>query len=157
MVLLALTMRGGAGRVVAMTVVCGIVLRDDGKMLICQRGDGRALAGMWEFPGGKVEPGESPQQALVRELREELGIEVRVGLALGEVDWTYPWARLQLMPFLCSLEEGTLEMREHQALCWIEPTEWSRFAWAPADEPVCRELLDMAYKHGNLLDMCHRA
>jgi 8-oxo-dGTP diphosphatase len=140
-----------------MDVVCGIVVREDGKILICQRGEGRALAGLWEFPGGKIESGESPQQALVRELREELAIEVRVGPALSAVAWSYPWAELRLLPFLCVQIAGEIELREHQEIQWVTPELGNCDNWAPADEPICRELQDLAYKHGNLLDMCQRA
>lgn len=121
-------------------VVCGVIRDDSGRFLACLRPAGKHLGGMWEFPGGKVEAGESSEDALVRELREELGIEAAVHAALVPVEWTYDRGKIRLLPFLCHIIRGTPRPLEHDALRWCAPSEFEDIVWAPADLPVLDQL-----------------
>lgn len=120
-------------------VVCAVLERGD-RVLAARRPEGKALAGLWEFPGGKIEPGETPPEALVRELREELGIEAVVGAALTPVRHAHPGGLLELHPFRCRTG-GEPAAAEHAELRWCLPEELEALAWAPADIPIVRELL----------------
>lgn len=122
-------------------VVCAILVREDGAVLVCQRAPGSHLGGLWEFPGGKVEPGESPEAALIREMREELAIEVCCGRALSPVEWDYGRGAMRLLPYLCRITAGEPQALEHAALRWCSCEEFSALEWAPADVPVWREYL----------------
>jgi 8-oxo-dGTP diphosphatase len=125
-------------------VVCGVIQDDIGRFLACLRPAGKHLGGMWEFPGGKVEAGESPKAALARELREELGIDVRVGAALKPVEWTYDRGQIRLLPFLCRIIRGVPRPLEHEQLRWCPPCDFASLPWAAADLPILDQL-------------CHRA
>jgi 8-oxo-dGTP diphosphatase len=125
-------------------VVCGVIADDEGRFLACLRPAGKHLGGLWEFPGGKVEAGESPQAALVRELREELGIDVEVGHALDPVEWAYERGRIRLLPYRCRIVGGVPRPLEHADLCWRAPSEFHSLSWAPADLPVLDQLLHRA-------------
>ncbi len=120
-------------------VVCAILVREDGRVLVCQRGHGSHLGGLWEFPGGKVEPNELPEAALIREMREELAIEVSCGRSLRPVEWNYGRGAIQLLPFVCHITEGAPRALEHAAMRWCSREEFSSLDWAPADVPVWRE------------------
>jgi 8-oxo-dGTP diphosphatase len=122
-------------------VVCAIIVRENGAVLVCQRALGSHLGGLWEFPGGKVEPGESPEAALIREMREELALEVRCERALSPVEWDYGRGAMRLMPYLCRITAGEPQALEHAALRWCSCEEFSALEWAPADVPVWREYL----------------
>lgn len=121
-------------------VVCGVIGDDAGRFLACLRPAGKHLGGLWEFPGGKVEAGESSEAALVRELNEELGIEVAVEAALDPVAWTYDRGRIRLSPFLCHIIRGVPSTLEHEALRWCAPCEFESLEWAPADLPILEQL-----------------
>lgn len=122
-------------------VVCGVIGDGAGRFLACLRPEGKHLGGLWEFPGGKVEPGESPEAALVRELREELAIDVEVGAALDPVRWSYDRGEILLLPFLCKISNGVPSPLEHERLCWCAPRDFGSLAWAAADLPVIDQLL----------------
>ena len=121
-----------------MTVVAAALADAEGRVLLQQRAPGRAMAGLWEFPGGKVEAGEKPEAALVRELREELGIEVEEGgvtpatFATGEVEGR----RLLLLLYLCRQWKGEPEALDASALKWLQPVEMAAWPMPPADEPL---------------------
>src|SRR3546814_578594 len=104
-----------------------------GRVLLARRTEGRDLAGLWEFPGGKREPGETPEHALVRELREELGIEVKVGAPLIAVAQQYPHKRLRLDVRRVTRWRGTPRGHEGQALAWVPPDKPPGYAMPPAD------------------------
>ncbi|NJM39168.1 MAG: (deoxy)nucleoside triphosphate pyrophosphohydrolase, partial [Akkermansiaceae bacterium] len=106
-------------------VVCGVIENSSGEFLACLRPAGKHLGGLWEFPGGKVDPGESPETALVRELREELGVKVEVGAALTPVIWTYPERVIHLIPFHCKVVEGEPQALEHEKILWCAPEKFS--------------------------------
>lgn len=122
-------------------VVAAAITDARGRLLLAQRTDGRDLAGLWEFPGGKCEPGESPEQALVRELQEELGITVRVGAALISVPQLYPDKRLLLDVRRVTAWHGVPRGLEGQALAWVAPEKLGRYRMPPADQPVVAMLL----------------
>jgi 8-oxo-dGTP diphosphatase len=119
-------------------VAACILLNDNGSVLIAKRPAGRPLAGLWEFPGGKVEPGEEPERALIRELNEELGIEIaRHDLEpLTFASHAYPDFHLLMPLYLCRHWRGTMEPREGQELAWASPAELVGYAMPPADEPL---------------------
>lgn len=116
----------------------------DGRVLICQRPEGKTLAGLWEFPGGKLELGESPEAALIRELDEELGIKVKADCLAPFVFASHPLETGHLlMPlYLCRRWEGFVERREHAALAWVKPDKLDAYAMPPADAPLCAYLRD---------------
>ncbi len=121
-------------------VVCGVIRNPAGEFLACQRPAGKHLSGLWEFPGGKVDTGESPEAALVRELREELAVEVETGEALAPVVWHYADRSIRLLPLYCRISQGEPRALEHAALRWCRPEEFHLLCWAEADVPVLREI-----------------
>jgi len=123
-----------------MDVVCGVIENESGQFLACLRQAGKHLAGYWEFPGGKVDPGESPESALVRELWEELAVGVAVGVALTPVLWTDENRTIRLLPFRCKIVVGELQAIEHAELRWCAPENFGDLTWAPADVPILREI-----------------
>ena len=122
-------------------VVAGVIRDPRGRILLARRTEGRDLAGLWEFPGGKVEPGESPEAALVRELREELGIESEVGAPLIAVPQRYPGKRLRLDVRAIARWRGSAKGHEGQALAWVPPHKLPEYPMPPADRPVVAALL----------------
>jgi len=123
-------------------VVAGVITDARGRILLARRTEGRDLAGLWEFPGGKVDPGETPEQALVRELQEELGIEARVGDAVIDVPQQYPDKRLRLDVRLIDSWSGTVKGLDGQALAWVPPHKLPSYAMPDADRPVVAALRD---------------
>ena len=113
-------------------VVAAIICRGD-KIFATQRGYGE-WKDWWEFPGGKMEPGETPEAALVREIREELDTEIRIDKFLHTVEWDYPKFHLILHCFLCSLLSESLHLNEHEAARWLGKEELNSVRWLPADE-----------------------
>jgi len=122
-------------------VVAGVLTDARGRILLARRLEGRELAGLWEFPGGKVEPGETPEAALVRELDEELGIEAEVGEPVICVPHATPRKRLQLDVRRIRRWQGTPKGREGQALAWVQPEKLTRYDMPPADRPVVAALM----------------
>lgn len=116
-------------------VVCA-VLAEDGRLFAARRGPGGRNGGLWELPGGKLEPGESPGAALVRELREELGLEVAVLAVWEPVLHEEPGFRLELIPVVCRRVRGEPIPAEHAETGWFRPEELDGLAWSPADVPV---------------------
>jgi 8-oxo-dGTP diphosphatase len=128
-----------------LVLVAAVALVDsDGRVLIAQRPEGKQLAGLWEFPGGKVEPGETPEVALIRELKEELGIEVAQACLAPFVFTTHSYESFNLlMPlWLCRRWSGVVQAHEHQALAWVKPNKLSDYPMPPADEPLVAYLRD---------------
>ena len=126
-------------------VVACALLDQDGRVLIAQRPEGKALAGLWEFPGGKVEMGEAPEATLIRELQEELGITVKEPCLapLTFASFAYPDFHLLMPRYVCRRWEGVVLAREHQALKWVRPNELRNFPMPPADEPLIPALIDL--------------
>jgi len=122
-------------------VVAGVMTDARGRILLARRLEGRELAGLWEFPGGKVEPGEPPEIALVRELREELGIEAEIGEPVICIPHATPRKRLQLDVRRIHRWQGTPKGCEGQALAWVQPEKLPRYEMPPADRPVLAALM----------------
>lgn len=119
-------------------VVCGLMVGDDNRVLACRRPQGKHLAGCWELPGGKVEPGEAHPDALIRELREELGVTTEVVQALPPVVWDYGNGPLRLWPMLCRIIGGEPHPHEHDAVTWCSQADWRDLTWAAADVPILK-------------------
>jgi 8-oxo-dGTP diphosphatase len=124
-----------------LVVACALV-DPDGRVLIAQRPPEKSMAGLWEFPGGKVERGERPEQSLIRELREELGIVVKEECLapLTFASHLYPDFHLLMPLYVCRRWEGFVEPREQQSLKWVRPNELRNYPMPPADEPLISHL-----------------
>jgi 8-oxo-dGTP diphosphatase len=128
---------------VKLVLVAACALIDtDGRVLLAQRPAGKSLAGLWEFPGGKVEAGERPEQSLIRELEEELGIVVKEACLapLTFASHAYPDFHLLMPLYVCRRWEGIVEPREGQALKWARPGDLRNYPMPPADEPLIAHL-----------------
>jgi 8-oxo-dGTP diphosphatase len=135
---------GENGACVLLVVACALV-DPDGRVLIARRPEGKAHAGLWEFPGGKVEPGERPEQALVRELREELGVEPceRCLQPFAFVSEPMEDGRHLLMPlYVCRRWDGYVQAAEHTETAWVKPGAFANYPMPPADRPLAAELRD---------------
>nr|WP_269457234.1 (deoxy)nucleoside triphosphate pyrophosphohydrolase [Paraoerskovia marina] len=108
----------------------------DGMVLCAQRGPGGSLAGLWEFPGGKIEPGESPEVALVREIDEELGCAIAVGERVAYTEFEYDFGTVALATFYCRITGQAPTNREHTSIRWVKPADLDALGWAPADIPA---------------------
>jgi 8-oxo-dGTP diphosphatase len=129
-----------------MVLVAAAALVDaDGRVLICQRPEGKQLAGLWEFPGGKVEKGETPEACLIRELDEELGITVRHACLAPFVFASHEYESFHLlMPlYLVRRWEGLVTAKEHKALAWVKPNQLTDYPMPPADGPLVAWLRDL--------------
>ena len=117
----------------------------DGRVLIAQRPEGKTMAGLWGFPGGKVEDGESPEETLIRELREELGIETKEACLapLTFASHDYQDFHLVMPLFVCRRWQGLAKGREGQALKWVRPTDLRQYPMPPADAPLIAPLIDL--------------
>jgi 8-oxo-dGTP diphosphatase len=124
-------------------VACAII-EQEGAVLAAQRSATMTLPLKWEFPGGKIEAGESPEECLIRELMEELGISVFIDAALSPATHSYPDLTVTLYPFTCRLAGGIITPHEHHALKWIEPERMPELDWAAADLPVICEYMATA-------------
>jgi 8-oxo-dGTP diphosphatase len=128
---------------VSIVLVAACALIDtDGRVLIAQRPQGKSMAGLWEFPGGKIEPGERLEQCLIRELKEELGIAVKEECLapLTFASHTYPDFQLLMPLYVCRRWEGIVTAQEQQALKWVRPGELKNYPMPPADEPLISHL-----------------
>jgi 8-oxo-dGTP diphosphatase len=117
----------------------------DGRVLLAQRPEGKQLAGLWEFPGGKVEPGETPEQCLIRELQEEIGIETDIPCLapLTFASHSYDDFHLLMPLFVCRRFRGIAQPREGQALKWVRPKQMRDYPMPPADAPLIQFLIDL--------------
>src|SRR3954471_21651652 len=131
---------------IKLTLVVACALVDaDRRVLLAQRPQGKALAGLWEFPGGKVEAGERPEETLIRELAEELGIEVQEDCLapLRFASHAYSDFHLLMPLYICRRWDGLVQAREGQALKWVRPRDMTGFPMPPADEPLIPVLADL--------------
>jgi len=122
----------------AIEVVAAVIERD-GKLLITRRPEGSHLSGLWEFPGGKPQPGETFEQALRREIAEELGAELSVGERIETIEWQYPDKRVRLVFFRCDVR-GEPRPLEGQEMAWVTPAELARYEFPPADAALIQRL-----------------
>ena len=120
-------------------VVAAIIRDKDGRIFATQRGYGDYKDG-WEFPGGKMEPGESPEQALRREIWEELETEIIVEWLVKTVEWDYPQFHLTMHCYWCHVNSGSLTLKEHEAARWLSPDQLDNVDWLPADQVVVEQL-----------------
>jgi 8-oxo-dGTP diphosphatase len=131
---------------VNLVLVAACALVDaDGRVLIARRPAGKAMAGLWEFPGGKIEPGEPPEQTLIRELKEELDIVVKVECLapLTFASHAYPDFHLLMPLYVCRRWDGTVRPLEGQALTWVRPNCLRDYPMPPADEPLVSHLMQL--------------
>ena len=126
-------------------VAAAALVDPDGRVLLARRPDGKAMAGLWEFPGGKVHEGETPEQALVRELAEELGIDTRESCLAAVAFASHRYAEFHLlMPlYVCRVWRGTPAPREGQELKWVRPLRMTEYPMPPADGPLVAALRDL--------------
>lgn len=131
-------------RRILLVAACALV-DADGRILLAQRPEGKQLAGLWEFPGGKLEPGERPEPALIRELHEELGIEVKEACLapLTFASHGYETFHLLMPLYICRRWEGTVSSKEGQALAWVRANKLRDYPMPPADIPLIPPLIDL--------------
>ena len=125
-----------------MTQVVAALIWQEGRFLICQRPAHKTRGLLWEFVGGKVEPGETPQQALIRECREELDITVAVGAVFWQVIHAYPDLTIQLTVFCATIQTGTPRLLEHMDARWITPKEIPQYDFCPADTDILQKIVE---------------
>ena len=119
--------------------VVAAVIRDGGRIFATARGYGEYKGG-WEFPGGKIEPGETPQEALAREIREELDTEIAVGELIDTIEYDYPSFHLSMDCFWCTVREGTLTLKEAEEARWLTADTIDSVDWLPADRGLIRKI-----------------
>jgi 8-oxo-dGTP diphosphatase len=139
-----MTETSAKSRRILLVAACALV-DADGRILLAQRPEGKSLAGLWEFPGGKVEPGETPEETLIRELDEELGIQTKVACLapLTFASHTYDDFHLLMPLYICRRFEGTAHGREGQAIKWVRAKALRDYPMPPADEPLIPFLMDL--------------
>lgn len=120
--------------------VVGAVIKRDNKILCAQRGTEKSLPLKWEFPGGKIEKGETPEEALKREITEEMRCSIFIGEAIEDTTYEYDFGVVNLKTFYCELVEGEPTLTEHVAIKWLSPEELSSLDWAPADIPAIEKI-----------------
>ena len=120
--------------------VAAAIIRKDDRIFATQRGYGPYKDG-WEFPGGKIEPGETPEQALMREIREELDTDILVDEKLVQVEYDYPDFHLSMGCYLCTIRAGNLTLKEHESAKWLRMDELDTVQWLPADRIVVERLI----------------
>lgn len=132
------------GKKIVLVAACALI-DTDGRILLAQRPEGKNLAGLWEFPGGKVESGETPEDALIRELQEELGIITKHACLAPLTFASYAYEKFHLlMPlYICRRYEGIARSMEGQALKWVKPKDLRAYPMPPADEPLIPFLMDL--------------
>ncbi|WP_231444674.1 (deoxy)nucleoside triphosphate pyrophosphohydrolase [Brevibacterium zhoupengii] len=121
--------------------VVGAVVVDRGKILSAQRSESMSLPGMWEFPGGKIEPGETPRAALVREMQEELLCTVEIGDEVATTRYEYDFGFVTLTTFYAILVDGEPQLTEHSEIRWIDAADLNSVEWAPADVPAVETIM----------------
>ncbi|WP_303722393.1 (deoxy)nucleoside triphosphate pyrophosphohydrolase [Malonomonas rubra] len=120
--------------------VCAAVIEKNGRYLLTKRPADKKLGGFWEFPGGKIDPGESPHAALKRELREELSIEISVRSVLETVYHHYEWGNVLILAYLCRWESGTIEHLEVADHAWVGPQDFGAYDILAADQPILEKI-----------------
>ena len=129
--------------------VAAAIIRHENRIFATQRGYGEFKDG-WEFPGGKIEPGETPQEALVREIREELDTEIKVQEFFETVEYDYPTFHLSMGCFFCTVKSGVLVLKEHEAAKWLTEETLDSVDWLPADEGLVENIRRYLREERNL-------
>ncbi|MCX2453486.1 (deoxy)nucleoside triphosphate pyrophosphohydrolase [Pedobacter sp. PLR] len=123
-------------------VCCAIIVNEAGRVLVTQRSATMSMPLKMEFPGGKIEPGESPEDCLIREIKEELDLTVEIISPGPASPYQYPEFSILLLPFLCRIVAGTILLKEHAAYAWMEPSDLLNCDWAEADIPIVHQYLN---------------
>lgn len=124
-----------------MIQVAAAIIRRDGKILVCRRGAGGSCAHLWEFPGGKLEPGETLEQCAVRECREELEINISINGISGETSYRYPEREVALTFFDAVILSGEIKKKVHEEIRWVLPAELNQFSFCPGDKEIIQKML----------------
>lgn len=123
-----------------MEVAVAIILNEEGKTLIAKRKQGKILGGCWEFPGGKIEPGEKSETSVVRELKEEMDIDVKVGEKIAEIEYSYEWGGVHLIAFQTEIIKGQIKLLDHDDIAWVFMDDMHKYGMTPADEPLITKI-----------------
>lgn len=130
--------------------VVAALIWDGNRFLICQRPEHKARGLLWEYVGGKVEPSETKEDALIRECREELGITIKVGDVFADVVHEYPDITIHLTLFHATIAEGTICLFEHNAIRWVTPAEIPNYDFCPADKEINKRIINYYFSHNPL-------
>ena len=128
-----------------MKVVTAAIIQDQERYFVARRGPGEKLAGLWEFPGGKVEPGETLQESLTREIKEELGVEAVVGRVLAESKYKYAHGEILLVGLQTEIKSNDIKLSVHDKAEWLLPVQILALELAPADIPIAKFLMESKY------------
>lgn len=129
-----------------MKVTCAIILNNLNQVLALQRSSKMNLPLKWEFPGGKVEIGETFKECLIREIKEELGVTIAIQSSFGEYQYSYPTQSITLYPSICSIVSGKMALTEHKAFRWLDPEQLLQLDWAEADIAIVKDYLLLNHK-----------
>jgi 8-oxo-dGTP diphosphatase len=132
----------------SMLVACAII-EHDGKILAVQRSEHMNLPFKWEFPGGKIMKGESPEECVVREVSEELSLQIEVGQSLPSVNYDYPDFSVTLYPFICAMVSGVITLHEHKTMRWLSTHELCSLDWLAADFSIIEAYRDKLNRHSS--------
>lgn len=124
-------------------VVGAVIINEEGQILCALRSSQMSLPGLWEFPGGKIEQGETPEETLVREIREELECEIEVGEFIADDVYEYPSVAVRLITYFAKVTGGVPIPKEHERLEWVDREELLKLEWAPADIPTIKKLMEV--------------
>ncbi len=128
-------------------VVAGIIVKN-GKVLIAKKSSKvKELSGKWEFPGGKIEKEEPPPLALVREIREEMGIDIEVGPFIAESFYSYPHITVRILAYLCAWKGGNITLKDHSEVVFVSPQELLSYDLLPADIPIAKKIIELMGKN----------
>ncbi|MFD2368856.1 8-oxo-dGTP diphosphatase MutT [Brevibacillus sp. GCM10020057] len=128
-------------------VVGAVITNEEGKILCALRSQQMSLPGMWEFPGGKIEQGETPEETLVREIQEELGCTIQVGEFITDDVYEYPTVAVRLITYFAKVVSGTPVAKEHEKLEWVDYEGLMKLEWAPADLPTIKKLMKESFEN----------
>jgi len=121
-------------------VAVAVITDEQNRVLIARRKPGKVMAGCWEFPGGKIEPGENPEECLIREMKEEMDLKVVIGECIAEITYAYKWEDVHLIAYEAHIMEGDIKLLDHDAMAWASLQEMGRYGMTPADEPLIEDL-----------------
>lgn len=124
------------------SVTCAIIEKE-GKVLATRRAKGSHLAGLWEFPGGKIEPGETAEDCIIREIREELNVQIEISQNLNPVEHHYENKSIRLIPFVCNIVSGQITLKDHSEFRWLSRNDLQSLDWAEADKGVVHNYLHL--------------